>query len=344
MRRLPAFLLMFMLMPGLAEAQANARSHTVVHGETLWGLAERFCGDPFRWPEIFRANQSQIADPDVISPDQVLTISCAPAEVTGVQIVTPEPAPDPEPDEPFDERAVRSVFHRDLSASVGLTDRPLTAVMSRDASWSAPWLNLGADDPWASGEIVSLLSGENSRTAIPYQRVRVASEERPELGDVYQIIRPDRVIEEVGTVVVPTGMLSVTSVEEGGFEGVILKSYDRVVQGDLVVPAPDFDIQVGEESSAVSSDATAQILAFGELHVIQQIGDIALLDMGAADGVTLGDEYVLISGSEDGWSGSVAGRLQVVRVTESTASARLVQINQPDFRAGLQVRLDRKMR
>ena len=71
---------------------------------------------------------------------------------------------------------------------------------------------------------------------------------------------------------------------------------------------------------------------------------IAMLDMGSSDGVAVGDEYVLVVGDGDGWPGVVAGRLQVVRVEEETASARLVKVFQPEFRTGLQVRLDRKMR
>jgi LysM domain-containing protein len=344
MRRLPVFLLMFLFLPGLAEAQDNTRSHTVVHGETLWGLAESYCGDPFLWPEIFQANKSQIADPNVISPDQVLTITCASVGVSGVQIVTPEPEPEPEPAPPFDERSKRSFFYRDLSASVTTFDRPLASVMSRDAAWSASWLNLGTGDPWASGEVVTLLAGEGTRTALPYQRVRVASEEKPELGAVYQIFRSQRLIEGLGTVVAPTGVLSVTSVEDAGFEGVVLKNYDRVEQGDLVLPAPDFDIEPGDLPAEVSSQITATILAFGAPHAIQSIGDVALLDLGSEDGVTLGDEFVLVVGNEDGWTGAVAGRLQVVHVSGETSSARIVQLDHPRFRAGLEVHLDKKMR
>lgn len=335
---------MFLLVPGFAAAQADSRSHIVVEGETLWGLAERYCGDAFRWPEIFQANRSEIADPNLILPDQVLAIACAAdgGEVLGVEIVTPEPDRGPVP--PFNERAVRTVFHRDLSSSIGQMMTPDVLVMSRDASWSASWLQLGAQDPWSSGRVAKLLSGRNARNALPYHRVRVESDAEVSLGDIFQLFRSTRLIEGLGRVLTPTGMMSVTSTEAGGFEGVVLKSYGPISEGDLVVPAPGFDLEPGEVASAVSSQATAQILAFGEVHAIHQLGDIALLDMGSSDGVALGDEYVLITDDGDGWTGQIVGRLQIVRVTEETASARLVQINMPDFQPGLQVRLDRKMR
>ena len=142
----------------------------------------------------------------------------------------------------------------------------------------------------------------------------------------------------------PTGMVSVVHVEDNGFEGVVLKSYDRVVEGDFVVPAPDFDLEASDRAVAVSDGTTAHIIAFGDPHEIQQLGDIAILDMGANDGVAIGDEYVLMTGEDVGWTGRVAGRLQVVRVTPETASARITAVTDPTFREGRRVILDRKMR
>ncbi|BBX37409.1 mannose-binding lectin [Mycolicibacterium mageritense DSM 44476 = CIP 104973] len=48
------------------------RTYTVVSGDTLWAIAERFYGDGNRYQEI--ANASGIANPDLIHPGQVLTI------------------------------------------------------------------------------------------------------------------------------------------------------------------------------------------------------------------------------------------------------------------------------
>lgn len=48
------------------------RTHTVVSGDTLWAIAERFYGDGNRYREIARA--SGISNPDLIHPGQVLTI------------------------------------------------------------------------------------------------------------------------------------------------------------------------------------------------------------------------------------------------------------------------------
>ncbi|WP_406230254.1 LysM peptidoglycan-binding domain-containing protein [Nocardia sp. NBC_01009] len=47
-------------------------THTVISGDTLWDLAERFYGDPFKYHLITAAND--IGNPHAIFPDQVLVI------------------------------------------------------------------------------------------------------------------------------------------------------------------------------------------------------------------------------------------------------------------------------
>jgi nucleoid-associated protein YgaU len=49
-----------------------ARTYTVVSGDTLWAISERFYGDGSKYQQI--ANASGISNPDLIYPGQVLTI------------------------------------------------------------------------------------------------------------------------------------------------------------------------------------------------------------------------------------------------------------------------------
>jgi hypothetical protein len=49
-----------------------ARTYTVVSGDTLWAIAERFYGDGSRYQAI--ADASGVSNPDLIYPGQVLTI------------------------------------------------------------------------------------------------------------------------------------------------------------------------------------------------------------------------------------------------------------------------------
>lgn len=49
-------------------------SYTVKKGDSLWRIAGRVYGNPFKWPRIYQANKEKIKTPNKIYPGQVLTI------------------------------------------------------------------------------------------------------------------------------------------------------------------------------------------------------------------------------------------------------------------------------
>lgn len=356
MARLKVALLALAILPCFASGQQSPLNHTVVRGETLWGLAERYYQDPFLWPRIWEANRVDVVDPHLILPDQVLVIPglAGPADI-GPAIVgdidvrqtpqTPEEEAQPEEDP---RTRVRTVFYRDPETGSGIgggTPRQLMAV-PRHTVYSAEWLVEDGESLESIGTIDSFVGTGELRSALPYTRVQVGLNGGPRLsvGDRLQSFRPGRTMSGVGQVMRPTSVLTVTRVEEAGVVAVVLDAFDRVRQDDLVRPAPAFDLQLGDVPDAVIAGGTALILGFGVVHVIQAMGDVAFLDRGEAQGVKIGDEYVLVSGGTEGWSGDVAGRLQVVGTRANNAAARIIAIVSPDFMAGVTVHLDRKMR
>jgi hypothetical protein len=339
MARSAAVSVAVLILSGFAWHQQVA-THTVVRGDTLWDLSNRYYQTPWEWRRIWEANRDKVQDPNLIYPHQVLTIPGREATVTEVAVEGPEapsqPAADPD----------RTVFYRDPSATDSPAARESMAplAVARDAVFSAPWLIRLDENPASLGRIEGFAGGSPvTETPRGYDRIRLSFEGTPPaVGEPFQAMRVFRTVEGVGKVVRPTGIVTISSVDDRGVVAIVTKEFERMQLGDLVGPLPAYGLSPGQSAVAVAEGPHAMIMAFAGENVLQGPESIAFLDLGSEDGVAVGDEFDYVN--PDAGPGEVEGRLQVIGVRPHTAAARIVGMDDVVFKQGLVVRLVREMR
>lgn len=367
MVRSAAAALAVLILPSFVSAQDPAQepvgAHTVVKEDTLWDLAQRYYSNPFEWRVIWNANRDVVEDPNWIYPAEVLVIPGLPGEMPAEEPME-EPAQDPvEPQQemvegvpadlvPFGLRqarpvteGARTVFYRDaeeerasMESSIDLDYTPV----SSDGVYSAPWLIGLEGDPENDGSISGFADrGSRSTSIRNYDQITIAMPAPARIGAYLQLFRVERTIEDVGQVVIPTGVAEVQTIGNGEVVAIVMRQYDRILSGDFVRPLMTFEERRGVYAEEVSGGSEAMVMGFAGGHVLTDIGHIAFLDLGSDDGVTIGDEFILFG---DAIPTAREGTLQVVGVTGTMASARVLSMRDDVFRQGVVVRLAKKMR
>jgi hypothetical protein len=307
------------------------RVHVVRPGETLWDIARACTEDPFLWAEIYRLNADQIRDPARIYPEQRLALPECTAAV---------------------EQGARPQAVADDARILPTTTVEMPVV--RPGDFYRAGVLLPDSEMVELGRLVERVSP----TVIPleltplinvYDRVYVSlhAPGRLRVGDALHFYRRGREIRPFGRVYVSTG-LGVVEALEGNVATVEIRTvYDAISVDDLALPPARFPVRPGATARRPRQGLEARIVGFQVPHALQATEEIAFLDVGRRAGVKEGDEFLAVLPPVKKQWGTrpeiPVGRMRVVRTTENTASARIIELEHPALEPGIPVRLVAKM-
>jgi hypothetical protein len=313
---------------------AQERVHVVRPGDTLWEIARSYLSDPFLWPEIFRLNTDVVQDPARIYPAERLVLP------GGARADVEEGGP----------RDGRTVFYPDNEGEdrqiIGASTAPYPVVTQGDfyrASFVAPDAEVGAVGRLAEVVSPTEVALDRQPGIHPYDKVYVALAPgaAAQVGDRVHFVRPAREIRPAGRVWESTGVATVAAVEDGVATAVMVRIFDEVRPGDVAMLAARFPVPAGVRPVAATG-LQGRILGFETAHPIVATQEYGFLDVGREAGVREGDEFeAYIPREARSWGSRPeirVGRMQVVKVTERTATVRITSLEQPAIRPGLPVR------
>jgi len=353
--------------------------HVVQTGETLWELAQRYLGDPFLWPEIYRINTLVVEDPHWIFPGEELrlappterevepeVVAVEPTEIDTVQALPVEQQPEQEippptpvaPPPPATETAP-SVFRQPTTTVPGAgrtrTSSYRYRPVRRGEFYAAGFLTEGETRPWAA------VTGRVGVPAIPTLpasadgmifgeiAIEAPAGAAYQLGDSLLVVRLSRELEGGwGQIVTPTGIVRVSDVAGSSVRAQIVAQFDRVSDGQSAIPLERFDDPGYVVPVPVQNGSMGEIITVRDPEPLVGQQDIVFVNLGRADGVALGDVFEILKprepeviGSAQPWD--MIGVMHIVHVRERSASGFVLNVSDTGIGGGTPVRLVRKM-
>jgi LysM repeat protein len=367
-----------LLVVGPAIAQQTVetpKTHTVKNGDTLWDLAQLYLGDPFRWPEIYRINTDVVEDPHWIYPGEILKLpGYVPTELPAIA----QPGRDSIPVTPptaaqIDSTNLRNVPTRGptIFSRPGQQQPVTTAPVTLDTTQQqfgldttrkptptvrfgdivrAPWIDRLKGPPvW--GRIIGAadLPGiEPARQRGRFQlndRVLIA----PPTGavaperELYLAYRNGPLIEEVGQVIIPTGVVEVIRPPVNGEAAIakVTRMFGEVSERDRLMPYDSSGLGITARPEPIKNGPEGSIRWIADEPVLPSSNFVSyiVLSLTAGD-VKAGDEVELfqprMKAREEGEYATPeirVGTAQVIKVTPYGSTALLKTLEQPKVEA-----------
>lgn len=327
--------------PLVCEFKPNAPdSHTVVKGDTLWGIAGTFLDKPWCWPQVWGMNKEEIANPHWIYPGQVVW---------------------------FDREAGRLRLGTKVGGNGGgagdmrLSPQLRMQGLGKDAVQSIP---SGVIEPFLSQPLIiedDELKNAPRIIATRGNRVYLGKDDKAYVrgdlkgGTSFQVFRPGKPLKDPITKAVVAqeafylGTLKLEAAAEKGGDVhtfVVQSAKEEMGKGDMLMAMPPMPMQ-NYVPHPPETDLTAHVLAIygGVTHAGQN--QVVSINRGKLDGLDVGSvlqlyhrgETVTDLGGDKGWHGlnkpqvklpdERVGSLFIFRVFKKVSYGLIMQVTEP---------------
>lgn len=346
--------LVLVAVPAAVQAQQDTATakprgqHIVRKGDTLWDLARTYLSNPYEWNRIYDANRDVVQNPHWIYPAERLVIpgmgamraGAAPADVVQVAATGPD-------------RTRFFTTPRVTERPTVVTDVETASVgvqQFRSAGWVQPQGQLSmvgrverVTDPDTEDQ-------ELTRFAFPFERLYVTyGAIRPAVGDSLMIATVGEHLEGFGDVIRPSAVVQVLALADQVFTARIVRQFDVVKPGHLVLPIETMPRIDGMLAAPVIGPE-GRILAFQDEHRLPAPRGLAFISIGENAGVKIGDElqaYVparTAAGSDTILPPEPVGMLRVVKTSDTSATALITHLYFAALEPGTPVQVIRTLR
>lgn len=306
--------------------------HVVVKGDTLWDISAKFLQDPWLWPQVWRMNRTQIKNPHLIYPGDVVLLDLSNG--------------DPQ----------LRLLRETVTLQPGIREEPLEkeAVATIAPNIIAPFLSqplvIESEDLEGSASIIG--SQENRVVLSPGVRIYIDRIDEDQ-GRFWSVYRNGKVFvdpatkEPLGIEAIYLGNAQITQYGEPA-TAEISKANQEIFKGDKLIRTPD-ELTTSFVPRAPDGEVSGHILSlYGSVNEAGR-NSIVTINRGTSDGLEAGHvlaiyregqavknpKYVKSRAAESGEPQSIklpnerVGLLMVFRTFERVSYGLIMQATEP---------------
>jgi hypothetical protein len=254
-------------------------TYTVVEGDTLWDITQRYYGDPYQWPRVWSYNP-EITNPHWIYPGAEIRLR------------------------PGDEEVVKTAprgFRRSKARAAG-----------SNAIYMAEYGFLEKDALQDAGYIIAANEDHMMLSDSDMTYVRFNEDVKPEVGKTYTVFRTIKPSEreslEKGTLIRIIGEVRLQDYDEERQvgHGLVTDALDGIERGFRLSPYERRFLWVDVVPAAHSLRAT--VVASLYPRKLPATNQIVFVDVGSEQGVVVGNRFYIVRQGDE-WRRSAEGRI-----------------------------------